>query len=234
MDTLVGAVIKRLANNRNDGMAILAEGLLECLTDEDLASLERPDGRDQHGGLRFAEVNLAEELKRRVGNALQDYGLKGGIVAKNIGYELRCVDPIPFDMDYTRDLGYCAARFLIEGGGGAMVSIQGGRFRPIPFASIMDTANGRTRVRMVDTDSDRYRIALSYMVRLKRDDFDDAHELAKLAATVHMTPDAFRSRYEYVTEAEPESLSVLSRMPPPQRYSEAPIAPTVPRPPPSE
>jgi len=128
-------------------------------------------------------------------------------------------------MDYTRDLGYCAARYLIEGGGGAMVSIQGGRFRPVPFDAIMDRENGRTRVRMVDTDSDRYRIAHSYMVRLKRDDFDDAHELAKLAATVHLSPDAFRARYAYVTDTEPSALSVLSRMPPPQRFSDVPSPP---------
>lgn len=228
VDTLVGAAVKRLANGRNDGVAILAEGLLECLRDEDLATVESPDGRDQHGGLRFAEVNLAEELKGRVIKVLRGYGLKGGIVAKSIGYELRCVDPIPYDMDYTRDLGYCAARYLIEGGTGAMVSIQGGHFKPIPFESIMDAENGRTRVRMVDTDSDRYRIAHSYMVRLKRDDFEDAHELAKLAATVHLTPDAFRARYEYVTRTEPAALSVLSRIPPPPPFSDPapPLPPT--------
>ena len=225
VDILVGAAVKRLANGRSDGVAILAEGLLECLLEEDLASVESPDGRDQHGGLRFAEVNLAEELKGRVIRELRGYGLKGGIVAKSIGYELRCVDPVPYDMDYTRDLGYCAARYLIEGGGGAMVSIQGGRFRPVPFDAIMDRENGRTRVRMVDTDSDRYRIAHSYMVRLKRDDFDDAHELAKLAATVHLSPDAFRARYAYVTDTEPTALSVLSRMPPPQRFSDVPSPP---------
>ncbi|MEZ4390338.1 MAG: diphosphate--fructose-6-phosphate 1-phosphotransferase [Polyangiales bacterium] len=222
VDILVGAAVKRLANGRSDGVAILAEGLLECLGDAEIASLEGPEGRDQHGGLRFAEVNLAEELKGRVIFELRKYGLKGGIVAKSIGYELRCVDPIPYDMDYTRDLGYCAARFLIEGGGGSMVSMQGGRFRPMPFSSIMDLSNGRTRVRMVDTDSDRYRIALSYMVRLKRDDFDDAHELAKLAATVHLSPDAFRERYEYVTETEPQPKPSLSRMPPPPAFDEDP------------
>lgn len=214
VDTLVGAVIKRLAHSRSDGVAILAEGLVECLRDEDLAEIESADGRDQHGGILYGEVNLAEELKRRVARELRAFGLKGGIIAKNIGYELRCVDPIPYDMEYTRDLGYCAARYLIEGGGGAMVSIQAGRFRPVPFEAILDMERGRTKVRMVDTDSDRYRIALSYMVRLKRDDFDDAHELAKLAATVHLSPDAFRARYEYVTESEPAPRPVLSRMPP--------------------
>jgi 6-phosphofructokinase len=27
-------------------------------------------------------------------------------IDKDLGYELRCADPIPFDAEYTRDLGY--------------------------------------------------------------------------------------------------------------------------------
>jgi 6-phosphofructokinase len=47
--------------------------------------------------------------------------------AKNIGYELRCADPIPFDMEYTRDLGYCA---LIAGLVGARVHAIVERLQP--------------------------------------------------------------------------------------------------------
>ena len=46
---------------------------------------------------------------------LRALGIKTTIAAKNIGYELRCADPIPFDMEYTRDLGYCAARLPAAG-----------------------------------------------------------------------------------------------------------------------
>jgi hypothetical protein len=64
-------------------------------------------------------------------------------VSKDIGYELRCAEPIPFDMEYTRDLGYCAASYLLEGGSGAMVSIQAGHLVPIPFEGLLDPATGR-------------------------------------------------------------------------------------------
>ena len=90
---------------------------------------------------------------------LEDFGLKVTIVAKNIGYELRCADPIPSDMEYTRDLGYCAARYLLAGGNAVMVSIQGGEFVPIPFDRVIDPETGRAHVRLVDISSTRYRIA---------------------------------------------------------------------------
>ena len=52
---------------------------------------------------------LGEILKAAVQKRLRQFAIKTPIVSKNIGYELRCADPVPFDMEYTRDLGYCAA-----------------------------------------------------------------------------------------------------------------------------
>ena len=149
---------------------------------EDLAQLEDVE-RDAHGNVRIAEVNIGEILKAQVQARLKQFGIKTTIVAKNIGYELRCADPIPFDMEYTRDLGYCAAKYLLSGGNAAMVSMQGGHFVPIPFKDLLDPKTGKAKIRLVDTHSTRYAIARRYMIRLRRDDFEDPHELAKFAAT---------------------------------------------------
>jgi 6-phosphofructokinase 1 len=201
VDTLAGAVIKRMSYGRRDGVAIIAEGLVLKLDPQDLAQLDSVE-RDAHGHLRLDEVNIGEVLKDHVRERLKELGIKSTIVAKNIGYELRCADPIPFDMEYTRDLGYCAARHVIEGGTEALVSIQRGRFVPVPFAQIMDPITGRMRVRMVDITSDRYKIARSYMLRLKVEDLDDRVELAHMAAAANMTPAQFKERFGYLVENE--------------------------------
>jgi 6-phosphofructokinase 1 len=197
VDTLVGAILKRQAAGRHDGVAVLAEGLVEALPVDDLEGLATAE-RDAHGNLRIAEINFGDILKLAVQQRLAGLGLKHTIVAKNIGYEVRCADPIPFDMEYTRDLGYCAARYILDGGNGALISIQEGRFKPVPFASIMNPETGRMRVRMVDVESDRYKIARSYMLRLKQEDFDDPQELAKLAAAAKLTPERFREEFAHV------------------------------------
>ena len=207
VDTLVGAIVKRLSYGRRDGVAIIAEGVVLDVDANDLAGLHEVE-RDQHGHLRIAEVNIGEILKAQVTDRLRQLGIKSTIVAKNIGYELRCADPIPFDMEYTRDLGYCAAKYLIAGGNAAMISIQGGRFVPIPFADMIDGTTGRTRVRLVDVGSTRYAIARRYMIRVRRDDFDDPHELAKLAATAHIAPEQFRQEFEYLVANEPPGLTI--------------------------
>ena len=207
VDTLVGAIIKRLSYGRRDGVAMVAEGVVLDCDPKDLATLDEVE-RDAHGHLRIAEVNIGEILKAQVAARLKELGLKSTLVAKNIGYELRCADPIPYDMEYARDLGYCAAKYLLSGGNAAMVSMQGGHFVPITFSSLIDSATGRTRVRLVDTASTRYAIARRYMIRLRRDDFEDPHELAKFAATSRMSLEQFRDQFEYLISYEPPPLVI--------------------------
>jgi 6-phosphofructokinase 1 len=201
VDTLSGAVLKRLKMGRPDGVAILAEGLVECLDPKDLKGLADVE-RDQHGNLRLAEVNLGDLLKHEVEQRLKTFGIKTTIMAKNIGYELRCADPIPYDMEYTRDLGYCAAQFLLEGGNAAMVSIQNGRLTPIPFAQILDPVTGRMRIRMVDVQSESYQIARRYMIRLSHEDLGDPNEVAQYAALLSLPPEAFRAQFGYLIADE--------------------------------
>jgi len=199
VDILVGAIIKRLSYGRTDGVAIIAEGLVESLDPSTLQSLIDIE-RDAHDNIRLAEVNFGEILKYKVQERLRDFGIKATIVAKNIGYELRCADPIPFDMEYTRDLGYSAAQFILNGGSGAMVSIQNGHFVPMYFQDILDPKTKRTRVRLVDPASESFFIARRYMLRLNRADFDDPHELAKYAATCGISLEEFRNQFFYLME----------------------------------
>jgi 6-phosphofructokinase 1 len=210
VDTLVGAIIKRLSYGRRDGVAVVAEGVVLDVAPGDLEGLHEVE-RDEHGNLRIAEVNIGEILKAQVAQRLKAFGLKTTIAAKNIGYELRCADPIPYDMEYTRDLGYCAAKYLLAGGTASMISIDGGHFIPVPFSSLLDPATGRARVRLVDISSTRYAIARRYMIRLRRDDFEDPHELAKLAATAKMPLADFRAEFEYLAAFEPPPMLMDQR-----------------------
>ncbi len=106
-------------------------------------------------------------------------------------------------MEYTRDLGYCAAKYVLSGGSNAMVSMQAGRFVPIPFKQMLDPKTGRARTRLVDIGSTRYHIARRYMIRLRKDDFQDAHELAKLAATAGLSNEEFQKEFEYLVANDP-------------------------------
>jgi ATP-dependent phosphofructokinase / diphosphate-dependent phosphofructokinase len=197
VDLLIGAVIKRLEHGRAYGVAVLAEGLIEILDPRDLGGLEHVE-RDEHGHLRMNEVDVGDLLRRELTKQLHQLGLSTSLVAQNVGYELRCADPIPYDIEYTRDLGYCAAQYVLDGGTSAMISIQNGRFTPIPFKQLVDASTGRTKVRMVDIESQSYQIARQYMIRLTEADMKNRDSLGRYAALTGLSPEAFRERFSTV------------------------------------
>jgi 6-phosphofructokinase 1 len=202
-DILAGTIIKRLSENRSDGVAIIAEGIIERLRPGELAGIEEV-GHDAHGHIRLGEIHFfAPVLRARVSERLVSFGLHVPIATKDIGYELRCAEPIPYDLEYTRDLGFCAAQFIINGGTAAMVSIDEGRFKPIYFKNMIDAATQRPRVRMVRIDSEYYHIARRYMLRLHASDFEDEEKMAKCARVCGITSAQFRKEFYYLVENDP-------------------------------
>ncbi len=210
VDTLLGSMIKRMSVGLPHGVAVVAEGLVESIDPADLGQVAKAE-RDPHGNLRIAEVNFGEILKAKVQEGLRRYKINTTVVAKDIGYELRCSDPIPMDMEYTRDLGFYAAQYLEEGGSGVVIAVEGDHFTPLPFAENLDPETGKTRVRMVDINSERYRVARRYMIRLNREDFEDLHTVAKLAATAGVSIAQFRKTFEYLVAMEPPPIRLLAR-----------------------
>ncbi|MBS1810823.1 MAG: 6-phosphofructokinase [Acidobacteria bacterium] len=196
-DIVEGAIIKRRVMGRNYGVAVLAEGVIEKLDPQELADLQDVE-RDEHGHIRFAEIDLARKVKVEVQSRLLERGIKLTITNKNIGYELRCCDPIPYDAAYCRDLGYSAIRFLVGGGSGAMVTVQGGKLVPMYFKDLRNPVTNKTRVRNVDIRSEGYRVAREYMLRLEPKDFEYSAWVEKLAEAAKMSVGEFRGKFEYL------------------------------------
>jgi 6-phosphofructokinase 1 len=117
------------------------------------------------------------------------------VVDKSIGYELRCASPIPYDAEYARDLGYAAFNYLLRGGSNSMITIQGGEFRPIPFSQVTNPETGCGRQRLVDVETESYRVARDYMVRIGVRDFLDEASITKLAEAGGLTRSEFISRF---------------------------------------
>jgi 6-phosphofructokinase 1 len=119
-----------------------------------------------------------------------------------VGYELRCAPPVPFDVDYTRTLGYGAARFLLSDEvseplrlGGMVTLSHSGHLSVRPFEEFRDYETGRTAVRLVEIDSEDYRVARQYMLRLEARDLEDPEMLELLAREAKMEPAEFVERF---------------------------------------
>lgn len=202
VDIVTGSIVKRYLTGKNYGVAVIAEGVIEKIAPEDFKKLGEVV-TDEHGHIRYSELDFGEILKQAVLAEVKKIGIKISIIDKEIGYELRCTAPIAYDIDYARSLGYSAVRFLMRGDSGALISIQNNEAVPMRFEDIKDPATGKTRVRKVNIKSVQYRIARGSMMRMEKEDLDDPG----LANAYRMGPKAFKERYAYLFETgeEPEA-----------------------------
>jgi ATP-dependent phosphofructokinase / diphosphate-dependent phosphofructokinase len=209
-DIIIGSMIKRKAQGKGYGLAVLAEGLMEEVGEERLRGvMARNPGKfgnielDAFGHLRLGEIEFGRMVRTFLATRLKDLGLKFDMIDKDLGYELRCADPIPFDAEYTRNLGYGAVKFLLSGEAersGVVITFVGGNMVPRPFDAMIDPATKKMRPRLVDIAGETYEVARRYMIRLERSDFEDPARLEKLAAVVKMTPAQFAERFGYVVK----------------------------------
>jgi ATP-dependent phosphofructokinase / diphosphate-dependent phosphofructokinase len=199
VDIIAGAIVKRRSQGLDDGVAVVAEGIAEKLGHEELAAIEGLK-RDAYGHVALADVPLGALIRDRVRAALGELGISVAMVAKDVGYELRCAKPIPFDVEYTRALGYGAVHYLLDGGSGALISVVGGRIVPMRLSELEDPATGRIHVRTVNVDADPYRVARAYMTRLEPEDMAEPI-LSRLAVQTKLSAAAFKARFLPVVTA---------------------------------
>ena len=190
-------------------MAVLAEGLIESigedgllatLGDKELARYGKLE-RDAHGHLRLGEIDFGRMVKDHVAKRLEELGLPSTLIDKELGYELRSADPIPFDAEYTRDLGYGAVKFLRTPDAdhhGAIISFVAGRLNPLRFEDLIVPETGRMKPRKVNVDGETYECARRYMIRLEAQDFAEQDRLNSLAAAAKLSPEPFRRRFGYM------------------------------------
>lgn len=160
---ITGSIKKRINLGKHYGIAVIAEGILDKFDEkhvEELADVPR----DDMGRIRMSEVKLEDLVRRSVSQACKEQDINIRITAENIGYELRCHDPIPFDIEYTKLLGYGAVKYLTEGHGGIMIVRDFDNLAYVPLINMLGE-DETLRTRKVDLNSDVYRVASSFMIR---------------------------------------------------------------------
>ncbi len=126
-------------------------------------------------------------------------------VSKDLGYELRCADPVPFDAEYTRDLGFSAVDFVRSEEAlrhGAIITFVNGMMKPMSFDSLIDPETKKMPTRLVNLEGEGYRVARRYMIRLEKRDFDNTELIANLARVTNWSAKKFRDEYGYLVGVE--------------------------------
>src|SRR5207253_1536213 len=102
LDILLGAIIKRKADSRSYGVAVLAEGLIGTVDKEELTGIIRnSNGRygsfteDEFGHPRLGEIEFGKLIREFLLKQMAAFpSLQTKFIDKDLGYEMRCADPI--------------------------------------------------------------------------------------------------------------------------------------------
>jgi 6-phosphofructokinase 1 len=161
IDNVVKRIVLTMTTREREGkeygIIVVAEGLAELLPEKYLHGI----GRDPHGHIAVADVDLHDILKQLVSEEYtKQTGKKRKITALQLGYEARCARPHAFDVILGCQLGVGAYRALVEKGlDGVMVSVSGQfKLQYVPFEQLVDPSTLVTVVRYIEPDSDFHRL----------------------------------------------------------------------------
>ena len=143
--------------NKNYGTVVLAEGLAEKLSLENMPIL----GHDEHGHISLGNIDLGKMLAAEVARRYQkQFGQKKKVTAVQLGYESRCAAPHAFDVMLGSQLGVGGYRAVVEGRDAHMVSTNGQfDITFVPFQDIIASENLRADVRFIEQGSDFHQLA---------------------------------------------------------------------------
>ena len=88
--------------------------------------------------------------------------------------------------------------------GGLVCLGRAGHLRVLPFDAFRDPETERTKVRLVDIESEGYRVARDYMLRLEQADLEDPDTLAALSAVSGIPEPDVRERFSMAVRLQPQ------------------------------
>jgi ATP-dependent phosphofructokinase / diphosphate-dependent phosphofructokinase len=157
------SIRKSMELGQDYGVAIVAEGILDVLRPDSCEELKGCP-RDELGRLRYSHFEISDIILPPLRRMCQQERIDLTINTKNIGYELRCHQPVSFDIEYTSFLGYGAVTYLKDGKSGIMITRDFDNLGYEPLSDMM-LPDGSVKSRQVDLTSDLYRVCRSFMIR---------------------------------------------------------------------
>lgn len=155
---IISAIIKRKMQGIGYGVAIISEGVFHFMPDEEIKSTDISLTYDDHGHPELGNVSKAHIFNMLLQKRLRELNISVKSRPEELGYELRCVRPIAFDLLYCSLLGYGVKKLFDQGATGCMVTSDPiGDIYPLYLKDVADE-HGKVKPRLVNIESQKFQL----------------------------------------------------------------------------
>ena len=150
----ISAILKRKAMGINYGTIVAAEGLFHEFKAEEMEAAGVKFSYDDHGHPELGKVSKAVLFNDLLEAEYKKIGIKVKSRPVEIGYDVRCQDPVAYDVTYCTELAMGVYQLFSEGKTGCMVYVDSyGNVSPLYLADLQDPTTGKIPPRVVDINA---------------------------------------------------------------------------------
>jgi 6-phosphofructokinase len=149
----LSSILKRKIMGVPYGTVVVAEGVFHDMDPEDLKATGVHLTYDEHGHPELGKVSKAVMFNDILDGEFKKIGLKVKTRPVEIGYDVRCQDPIAFDLTYCTELAMGVYELFEKGETGCMVYVDSdGDAHPL-YLKDLQNAEGKIPPRRVNIKS---------------------------------------------------------------------------------
>jgi len=175
MRLMISSIIKRKILGVSHGAVIISEGVFHFLSDDEIKNTGINFTYDDHGHPELATVSKAHIFSLLLAHELKNIGIVLKTRPVEIGFELRCVKPVAYDLVYCGLLGMGVKRLFDAGHTACMVMADNiGNISPLFLSDVQDQ-NGKIKPRLVNMESERAKLIFEDSLQyINPGDWEDA------------------------------------------------------------
>lgn len=149
----LSAILKRKLLGISYGTVVVAEGVFHDLDAEDLKATGVHMTYDEHGHPELGKISKAVLFNDILEKEFKKVGMKVKTRPIEIGYDVRCQDPIAYDLTYCSELAMGVYELFKKGETGCMVFVDAnGESHPL-YLKDLQNAEGKIPPRRVDINA---------------------------------------------------------------------------------
>jgi ATP-dependent phosphofructokinase / diphosphate-dependent phosphofructokinase len=176
VDMIISSIIKRKILNLDYGAAVISEGVFHFMREEDIINSGINFTYDDHGHPELGNVSKAHIFNVLLQKRLKELKIEVKSRPVEIGYEIRCISPIAYDLKYCTMLGAGVKKLFDEGKTGCIVVAKNdGAIEPLYLKDVEDK-DGKITPRLVDVSSEDFKLVYDSLHFIKEKNYREAEQ----------------------------------------------------------